>query len=83
MYLSREYKITNTFTPDGKVCENTKHRIGRMGEFIVLQEGRGFKFIYGINRNELLKSSVVTKIEDINNKLMVHTLNTIYEFETI
>lgn len=78
-----KYKIINTLATTGEISNSAKHRIGRDGWFIKLTKGMGFRFLYDYEGDNMLKSSVVNKIEETENLLRVHTLNTIYEFEKI
>lgn len=82
MILDKEYVLINTYDLNGDISKETQHRVGRTGEFLILEVGRGFKFIYG-KSSYLFKSSIVEKIEELDNKLIVHTLNTIYEFKVL
>lgn len=80
MDKSKKYRIVNTLTSIGEIADSAKHRIGREGKFIRLKENMRFEFLYDSNDDSSLMSSTVLKIEESDELLRVHTLNTIYEF---
>lgn len=80
---SKQYKIINTLTSIGEISDSAKHRIGRTGKFLRLTVGMRFEFSYSGYTDRVLKSSSVTKIDEIDGVIEVHTLNTIYVFELV
>lgn len=80
MDKTKTYKIIDTLTAIGEVADNAKHRIGRTGRFIRLTKGMRFEFICD-DPAYSISSSKVEKIEESENLIRVHTLNTVYLFK--
>lgn len=79
MDKDKEYIISEIIPKTEIDKETINRRIGRKGMFIRLVKGMRFEF-YDINNENCLRSSKVESIEDIENGILVHTLNSIYKF---
>lgn len=79
-----QYKIIAIYEIDGITPkESHQYRIGRIGEFTMLNVDFPMWFEYKIGAEGTLQTSRVQKIENIENKMIVHTKHTIYVFDKL
>ena len=83
MDKSIEYRLINALTKCGEVSDASKHRIGRVGKFLRLTKGMRFEFVFDYETNNHIRSSKVEEIEELDDLIKVHTLNTIYIFKEV